>query len=189
MIYLSAWTCTTALKPRPWYGNTSASPDEQHERARLFRSSVRLPTSNPTCAHRAHRVSRFLQIRKQSTGLAPAGYQQLLSRTRAGHIEERAFISVDAKKKELVGNFQNAGREWHPQYEPELVDVHDFPNDTVGKAVPYGIYDVAANDGFVNVGTDHDTPVFAVTSSRPGGSAWAPSVKMRLSMQSNHVAA
>jgi hypothetical protein len=74
------------------------------------------------------------------------------------------FISVDTKKKELVGNFKNAGREWHPQNEPELVDVHDFPNDAVGKAVPYGIYDVAANDGFVNVGTDHDTPVFAVTS-------------------------
>lgn len=74
------------------------------------------------------------------------------------------FISVDTKKKELVGNFKNAGREWQPQGEPELVDVHDFPSDAVGKAVPYGVYDVAANHGFVNVGTDHDTPVFAVTS-------------------------
>jgi DDE family transposase len=74
------------------------------------------------------------------------------------------FISVDTKKKELVGNFKNGGREWQPQDEPELVDVHDFPNDAVGKAIPYGVYDVAANDGFVNVGTDHDTPVFAVTS-------------------------
>ena len=74
------------------------------------------------------------------------------------------FVSVDTKKKELVGNFKNAGREWQPQDEPELVDVHDFPNDAVGKAVPYGVFDVAANNGFVNVGTDHDTPVFAVTS-------------------------
>jgi Rhodopirellula transposase DDE domain len=74
------------------------------------------------------------------------------------------FISVDTKKKELVGNFKNAGREWQPQNEPDLVDVHDFPTDAVGKAVPYGIYDVAANDGFVSVGVDHDTPVFAVTS-------------------------
>ena len=74
------------------------------------------------------------------------------------------FISVDTKKKELVGNFKNAGREWQPQDEPELVDVHDFPDDAVGKAVPYGVFDVAANNGFVNVGTDHDTPVFAVTS-------------------------
>ncbi|HEX9620869.1 MAG TPA: ISAzo13 family transposase, partial [Polyangiaceae bacterium] len=73
-------------------------------------------------------------------------------------------ISVDTKKKELVGNFKNAGREWQPQGEPELVDVHDFPSDAVGKAIPYGVYDVAANDGFVSVGIDHDTPVFAVTS-------------------------
>jgi hypothetical protein len=73
-------------------------------------------------------------------------------------------ISVDTKKKELVGNFKNAGREWNPQGEPELVDVHDFPSDAVGKAIPYGVYDLAANDGFVSVGVDHDTPVFAVTS-------------------------
>jgi hypothetical protein len=74
------------------------------------------------------------------------------------------FVSVDTKKKELVGNFKNGGREWQPQDEPELVDIHDFPNDAVGKAIPYGVYDVAANDGFVNVGTDHDTPVFAAAS-------------------------
>ena len=73
-------------------------------------------------------------------------------------------LSVDTKKKELVGNFRNAGREWQPQGEPELVDVHDFPDDAVGKAIPYGVYDVGANDGFVSVGTDHDTPVFAVTT-------------------------
>lgn len=73
-------------------------------------------------------------------------------------------LSVDTKKKELIGNFKNAGREWQPAGEPELVDVHDFPNDAVGKAIPYGVYDVGANDGFVSVGTDHDTPVFAVTT-------------------------
>ena len=73
-------------------------------------------------------------------------------------------ISVDTKKKELVGNFKNGGREWQPVGEPDLVDVHDFPQDAIGKAIPYGIYDLAANAGFVSVGTDHDTPVFAVTS-------------------------
>jgi len=73
-------------------------------------------------------------------------------------------ISVDTKQKELVGNFKNGGREWQPQGEPELVDVHDFPSDAIGKAIPYGVYDLAANDGFVSVGVDHDTPVFAVTS-------------------------
>lgn len=74
------------------------------------------------------------------------------------------FISVDTKKKELVGNFKNAGQEWQTKGEPDLADVHDFPSDAVGKAIPYGVYDVGANDGFVNVGTDHDTPVFAVVS-------------------------
>ena len=73
-------------------------------------------------------------------------------------------ISVDTKKKELVGNFKNRGQEWQPEGEPDLVDVHDFADDAVGKAIPYGIYDIAANDGFVSVGTDHDTPVFAVVS-------------------------
>ena len=73
-------------------------------------------------------------------------------------------ISVDTKKKELVGNFKNGGREWQPEGEPDLVDVHDFPSDALGKAIPYGVYDIAANDGFVSVGIDHDTPVFAVTS-------------------------
>lgn len=74
------------------------------------------------------------------------------------------FVSVDTKKKELVGNFKNAGVEWQPKDQPELVDVHDFPSDAIGKAIPYGVYDVGDNSGFVNVGTDHDTPVFAVTS-------------------------
>lgn len=73
-------------------------------------------------------------------------------------------ISVDTKKKELVGNFKNGGREWQPQGEPGLVDVHDFPGDALGKAIPYGVYDIGANDGFVSVGVDHDTPVFAATS-------------------------
>ena len=73
-------------------------------------------------------------------------------------------ISVDTKKKELVGDFKNGGREWQPKDEPEIVDVHDFPQDALGKAIPYGVYDVGANDGFVSVGVDHDTPVFAVTT-------------------------
>jgi hypothetical protein len=76
------------------------------------------------------------------------------------------FISVDTKKKELVGNFKNAGADWQPKGQPEMVDVHDFPDDAVGKAIPYGVYDVGDNSGFVNVGVDHDTPVFAVTSIR-----------------------
>lgn len=75
-------------------------------------------------------------------------------------------ISVDAKKKEIVGAFKNAGREWQPQGEPERVGTHDFPDKDLGRAAPYGIYDVTANTGWVNVGTDHDTAGFAVESIR-----------------------
>ena len=75
-------------------------------------------------------------------------------------------ISVDTKKKELVGDFSNAGRQWRPKGSPAAALVHDFPEDAVGKAVPYGIYDITANAGWVNVGTDHDTAAFAVESVR-----------------------
>ena len=75
-------------------------------------------------------------------------------------------ISVDAKKKELVGNFKNAGREWHPRGKPEQVNVYDFLSLAEGRATPYGIYDVGMNAGWVNVGTDKDTAVFAVESIR-----------------------
>jgi transposase len=75
-------------------------------------------------------------------------------------------VSVDTKKKELIGEFKNAGREWRPAGEPVEVGTHDFPDKELGKAVPYGIYDLAANTGWVNVGTDHDTAAFAVESLR-----------------------
>jgi hypothetical protein len=75
-------------------------------------------------------------------------------------------VSVDTKKRELVGNFKNAGQEWEPTGEPAEVNVHDFPGDAVGVALPYGVYDMGANTGWVNVGTDHDTAVFAVESIR-----------------------
>jgi hypothetical protein len=75
-------------------------------------------------------------------------------------------ISVDTKKKELVGQFKNGGREWRPEGEPEKVNVHDFPDPKVGKAIPYGIYDLGRNAGWVNVGQDHDTASFAVASLR-----------------------
>jgi hypothetical protein len=75
-------------------------------------------------------------------------------------------ISVDAKKKELVGDFKNGGRELRPQGEPEQVRVYDFVDKELGRATPYGIYDLAQNTGWVNVGVDHDTAAFAVESIR-----------------------
>lgn len=70
-------------------------------------------------------------------------------------------ISVDTKKKELVGRFKNGGREWQPRGEPELVEVHDFMDQELGKAIPYGVFDVSENQGWVSVGIDHDTARFA----------------------------
>jgi hypothetical protein len=73
-------------------------------------------------------------------------------------------ISVDTKKKELVGNFSNGGQEWQPQGEPERTLLHDFPDKELGKVIPYGIYDVGQNQGWVSVGIDHDTAEFAMDS-------------------------
>ena len=75
-------------------------------------------------------------------------------------------ISVDTKKKELVGNFKNSGREWQPKGTPEEVKVHDFADKDSPKVIPYGIYDIGKNIGWVNVGCDHDTASFAVASIR-----------------------
>ena len=75
-------------------------------------------------------------------------------------------LSVDTKKKELVGEYKNGGREYQPTGTPVRVNVHDFPDKELGKAIPYGIYDVAANTGWVSVGADHDTSAFAVETLR-----------------------
>ena len=79
---------------------------------------------------------------------------------------KRPVISVDTKKKELVGNYENAGRRWRRTKSPPPVKVHDFPTPDVPRAYPYGIYDLGRNSGFVNIGTDHDTGEFAVASIR-----------------------
>jgi len=123
-----------------------------------------------------HTVARLLRhegFSLQSTKKTVEGKQHPDRNEQFEHINAKAalclqrgvpLISVDTKKKELVGNFANAGVEWQPKGTPELVDVHDFPSDALGKAIPYGVFDAAANSGFVNVGMDHDTPVFAVKS-------------------------
>ena len=79
---------------------------------------------------------------------------------------KQPVISVDTKKKELVGDFKSAGREKQPKGALEATLVHDFPQDATGKAILYGIYDMGRNEAWVNVGRDHDTPAFAVASIR-----------------------
>lgn len=81
-------------------------------------------------------------------------------------IRGQPAVSVDTKKKELVGEFKNGGRGWHAQGEPEEVRVHDFPDKVLGKAIPYGVYDMVNDQGWVSVGIDHDTAQFATASIR-----------------------
>ena len=95
-----------------------------------------------------------------------AQFEHINAEVKAFQAAGQPVISVDAKKKENVGDFKNGGRELRPKGCPEPVQVHDFPNPELGKAVPYGIYDIAGNAGWVNVGISADTAVFSVESIR-----------------------
>jgi hypothetical protein len=95
-----------------------------------------------------------------------AQFQQIAERTRAMQAAGQPVISVDCKKKELIGTFTNGGREWQPAGHPETVNVYDFISDALYKAIPYGVYDVTRNEGWVSVGIDHDTAEFAVSTIR-----------------------
>ncbi len=95
-----------------------------------------------------------------------AQFRYISDHVRRALTAKRPVISVDTKKKELLGNYRNAGQQWRPAKTPARVKVHDSPGPTVPRAYPYGIYDLGRNTGFVNVGTDHDTGAFAVASIR-----------------------
>src|SRR6266849_6643875 len=113
-----------------------------------------------------------------------AQFEHLNAQAAAFLAAGQPVVSVDAKKKELVGDFKNPGREWQPQGKPEQVRVYDFPIKGLGRATPYGVYDLARNTGWVNVGIDHDTAAFAVESLRrwwnEAGLAHYPGVKRLL---------
>jgi len=146
------WTCksTVALAGELFVQHGIEISDKTV--AKLLREhgySLQTPNKSVEGAQHPDRNAQFEHINDKAKGCVERGVP---------------VISVDTKKKELVGNFKNAGREWQRRGEPELVDVHDFPSAAIGKAIPYGVYDLAANAGFVSVGVDHDTPVFAVTS-------------------------
>jgi len=95
-----------------------------------------------------------------------AQFEYINKQTAAFQKRNQPVISVDTKKKELIGDFKNAGSEWRKKGEPEQVQVHDFGYEELGKGIPYGVYDVAGNKGWVSVGTDHDTAEFAVATIR-----------------------
>jgi hypothetical protein len=95
-----------------------------------------------------------------------AQFEYINAQVKAFHQRRQPVISVDTKKKELVGDFKNAGRQWRPKGTPEKVRVHDFVDKQLGKAIPYGVYDLASNEGWVSVGITHDTAQFAVASIR-----------------------
>ena len=129
------------------------------------------PVSVNTVAALLHQAGYSLQAnRKTREGAAHpdrnAQFEHINTSVRSFHDRSQPAISVDAKKKELIGDFKNAGREWHPCGEPEEVRVHDFLDKALGKAIPYGVYDILNNQGWVSVGIDHDTAQFAVHSIR-----------------------
>lgn len=95
-----------------------------------------------------------------------AQFKHINDKVRSFQRRGQPVVSVDTKKKELVGNYKNAGQEWHPQGNPQKVKSKDFPDKKLGKVAPYGVYDMTANEGWVNVGITHDTAAFAIESIR-----------------------
>jgi transposase len=127
--------------------------------------------SADTVGRMLHKLGYSLQSnRKREEGTSHPDrndqFENIASLARAFQRRNEPVISVDTKKKELVGEFANKGREWRPKGNPEAVNVHDFPSLGDGRAVPYGIYDVGRNEGYVSVGVSKDTSEFAVESIR-----------------------
>ena len=156
------WTCksraklTAALTKAGWQVSSTSVGRLLHElgyslqSVRKSREGTSHPDRNAQFEHISATADEFLQ-------------------------RQQPVVSVDTKSKELVGDFKNQGREWQPKGTPEKTLVHDFPQDASGKAIPYGVYDMARNEAWVNVGRDHDTPAFAVASIRRWWSAMGKS--------------
>lgn len=128
---------------------------------------------HPVSASKVGQLLRAMDYSLQAPAKENEGAQHPDRDAQFGHINDEAkahldagqpVISVDTKKKEVVGNLANKGREYQPKGEPTRVDVHDFPDPEVGKAIPFGVYDIGADEGFVVVGDDHDTASFAVAT-------------------------
>jgi hypothetical protein len=129
------------------------------------------PLSHEKVAQLLHGMDYSLQgNRKTEEGTdhpdRDAQFQHINASVEAALADGQPVVSVDTKKKELLGNYVNKGRQWLPEKTPQKVNGHDFPDPSIPRAFPYGIYDLARNTGFVNIGTDHDTGAFAVASVR-----------------------
>ena len=127
--------------------------------------------SHQVVADLLHEMGYSLQANRKTTEGAShpdrnAQFEHLNGKVKWSLSRKQPVISVDTKKKELVGDFKNGGRELRPQGNPEPVRVHDFIDKELGRATPYGIYDVGLNSGWVSVGVDHDTAEFAVATIR-----------------------
>ena len=152
------------MSPLRWTSKSTAKLAEEL-RQRGFAISAR------TVGRLLHEQDYSLQSnRKTREGAAhpdrDAQFQYISQQTQAFQQRGAPVVSVDTKKKELVGDFKNGGREWQPKGTPEQVRTHDFPDKELGKAIPYGVYDLTSNHGWVSVGTDHDTAEFAMETIR-----------------------
>ena len=147
------WTCKSTRKLAEELGRQKHCVTDRTVAALLKRAGYSLQANRKTLEGSSHpdRNAQFEYINRQVV---------------VCHRKRQPVVSVDTKKKELVGEFKNPGQEWQPQGQPERVKVHDFPDKKLGKAIPYGVYDLASNEGWVSVGIDHDTAQFATASIR-----------------------
>jgi transposase len=147
------WTCKSTRKLAKELQNQGHSVGERTVAMLLHRAGYSLQSNRKVREGDSHpdRNAQFEHINAEVMAFQRRG---------------QPVISVDTKKKELVGNFRNGGREWRPQGEPDEVRVHDFQDPALGKVIPYGVYDVTNNQGWVSVGIDHDTATFAAEAIR-----------------------
>ena len=147
------WTCSSAARLAQRLGAAGHAVSERTVNRLLHELGYSLQANRKTLEGRQHpdRDAQFRRIDR---------------RVRAFQRLGQPVVSVDTKKKELIGPFRNGGREWRPKGRPDEVKVHDFIDRGLGKAIPYGVYDLTANAGWVSVGVDHDTAEFAVETLR-----------------------
>jgi DNA-binding phage protein len=150
---LLRWTCKSAAKLAVALQAQGHAVSERTVNRLLHALGYRLQANRKTLEGRHHpdRDAQFQYINRRAKVFQKQG---------------QPVVSVDTKKKELVGQYRNGGQEWHLQGQPEEVNVHDFPDEVLGKIIPYGVYDEATNTGWVSVGVDHDTSEFAVETLR-----------------------